>query len=83
MPRFCMVTTWMCTKRAFLVASVPFFIWLGWFWRPLQLLLAVVAALSLLTIGLYRVDGAGQLARSETVFRPQVLSLQPVGHSGG
>ena len=55
-------------EKGILIASVPFFIWLGWFWRPLQLLMVVVAALSLLAIGLYRVDGAGQIARSETVF---------------
>ena len=55
-------------EKGILVAAVPFFIWLGWFWRPLQLLMAAVAVLSLLAIGLYRVDGAGQIARSETVF---------------
>ena len=55
-------------EKGILLASVPFFIWLGWFWRPLQLLMVVVAALSLLAIGLYRVEGAGQIARSETVF---------------
>ncbi len=55
-------------EKGILIASVPFFIWLGWFWRPLQLLMVVVAALSLLAIGLYRIDGAGQIARSETVF---------------
>ena len=55
-------------EKSILVAAVPFFIWLGWFWRPLQLLMVVVAGLSLLAIGLYRVDGAGQIARSETVF---------------
>ena len=55
-------------EKGILVAAVPFFIWLGWFWRPLQLLMAAVALLSLLALGLYRVDGAGQIARSETVF---------------
>ncbi|MFG5776100.1 c-type cytochrome biogenesis protein CcsB [Comamonas sp. J-3] len=55
-------------EKSILVLSVPFFVWLGWFWRPLQLLMVVVTALSLLAIGLYRVDGAGQIARSETVF---------------
>ena len=55
-------------EKSILVLSVPFFIWLGWFWRPLQLLMVVVTALSLLAIGLYRVDGVGQIARSETVF---------------
>ncbi len=55
-------------EKSILVAAVPFFIWLGWFWRPLQLLMAAVAGLSLLAIGLYRVDGVGQIARSETVF---------------
>ena len=55
-------------EKSILVAAVPFFIWLGWFWRPLQLLMAAVAGLSLLAIGLYRVDGVGEIARSETVF---------------
>jgi cytochrome c-type biogenesis protein CcsB len=55
-------------EKGILIASVPFFIWLGWLWRPLQLLMVVVAALSLLAIALYRVDGAGQIVRSETVF---------------
>ncbi len=51
-------------EQGILMASVPFFAWLGWFWRPLQALMAVVAVLALAGIGLYH----GDLARAETVF---------------
>jgi ABC-type transport system involved in cytochrome c biogenesis permease subunit len=43
---------------------MPALIWLGWFWRRCALML-VVAALSLLAIGL---PVRGHLARAETVF---------------
>ncbi len=55
-------------EKGILIGTVPCIIWLCWFWRPLQVLLVVVVALSLLAIGLYRVDGVGQLTRSEQVF---------------
>ncbi|TFY99594.1 c-type cytochrome biogenesis protein CcsB [Ramlibacter rhizophilus] len=51
-------------EKGILLGSIPSAIWLGWFWRPLQALMAVVAAFSLLAIGAYQ----GDLARSETVF---------------
>jgi hypothetical protein len=51
-------------------------IWLGWFWRPLRVLMLVVAAFSLLAIGLYQ----GSLARAEHGVLAQVLPVQPVGH---
>ncbi|MGE8319636.1 MAG: c-type cytochrome biogenesis protein CcsB [Comamonas sp.] len=55
-------------EKGILIGTVPSAIALGWFWRPLQVLMAVVAALSLLALSLYQADGAGALARSETVF---------------
>ncbi|MCZ2405894.1 MAG: c-type cytochrome biogenesis protein CcsB [Burkholderiales bacterium] len=55
-------------EKGILIGTVPALIWLGWFWRPLRVLMLVVAGLSLLAIGLYQQDGAGSLARAETVF---------------
>jgi hypothetical protein len=40
----------------------------------------VVAVLALLAIGLYQQDGAGNLARAETVFGLKYFPVQPVGH---
>jgi cytochrome c-type biogenesis protein CcsB len=51
-------------EQGILLAAVPFFAWLGWFWRPLRVLMLVVAGLALAGIGLYH----GDLARAETVF---------------
>ena len=55
-------------EKGILIGAVPSVIWLGWFWRPLRVLMLVVAALALMAIGLYQQDGAGTLARAETVF---------------
>ncbi len=55
-------------EKGILIAAVPSLVWLGWFWRPLRVLMLVVAGLSLLAIALYQQDGAGALARAETVF---------------
>ncbi|MEJ7928523.1 c-type cytochrome biogenesis protein CcsB [Ramlibacter sp. AN1015] len=51
-------------EKAILLGSIPSAIWLGWFWRPLRVLMLVVAALSLLAIGAYQ----GSLERAESVF---------------
>ncbi|UST54766.1 c-type cytochrome biogenesis protein CcsB [Comamonadaceae bacterium OTU4NAUVB1] len=51
-------------EKPILVAALASMVWLGWFWRPLQLLGLVVAAASLLAINSYQ----GDLARAETVF---------------
>ena len=51
-------------EKGILLASIPSAIWLGWFWRPLQGLMAVVAGLSLLGIASYQ----GSLARADEVF---------------
>lgn len=41
-------------EEAILLGTVPSAIWLGWFWRPLQKLMGVVAAFALLAIWLYQ-----------------------------
>ncbi len=51
-------------EKGILLAAVPAAIALGWFWRPLRLLMVVVAALSLLAIWSYQ----GSLERAESVF---------------
>ncbi|MDP3521730.1 MAG: c-type cytochrome biogenesis protein CcsB [Hydrogenophaga sp.] len=55
-------------EKAILIGTAPCAIWLGWFWRPLRALMVVVAALSLLAISLYQIDGGAQLARAEEAF---------------
>jgi cytochrome c-type biogenesis protein CcsB len=51
-------------EKAILLGTLPSAIWLGWFWRPLQTLMAVVAGVSLAAIGAY----GGDLARADQVF---------------
>lgn len=51
-------------EKGILLGTIPSAIWLGWFWRPLRLLMLVVAGLSLLAITAYQ----GSLARADTVF---------------
>ncbi len=41
-------------EKGILLGSIPGAIWLGWFWRPLRLLMLAVAGCSLLAIGLYQ-----------------------------
>jgi len=55
-------------EQSILLGTVPVLIWLGWFWRPLRVLMVGVAALSLLAIWLYQVDGKADLARADQVF---------------
>ena len=55
-------------EQSILLGTVPALIWVGWFWRPLRLLMVGVAALSLLAIWLYQVDGVADLARADQVF---------------
>ncbi len=55
-------------EKGILLAAIPSAIWLGWFWRPLQGLMAVVAAFSLLGIWSYQTAEGGSLARAESVF---------------
>ena len=51
-------------EKGILLGSVPAAIWLGWFWRPLRVLMLVVAGFALLAIVAY----AGSLASAESVF---------------
>ncbi len=51
-------------EKGILLAAMPAAISLGWFWRPLRILMLVVASLSLLAIWSYQ----GSLERAESVF---------------
>ncbi len=51
-------------EKGILLLAVPSVVALGWFWRPLRVLMLGVAAFSLLGIFSYQ----GQLARAESVF---------------
>jgi hypothetical protein len=51
-------------EKGILFASVPAAIWLGWSWRPLKVLMLVVAGASLLAIASYQ----GAIANAETKF---------------
>ena len=51
-------------EKGILVAAVPAGIWLGWFWRPLRMLMLVVAGCALLAVASY----GGELARADHVF---------------
>ena len=55
-------------EKGILLAAMPAMIWLGWFWRPLRVLLLAVAGFALLAIALYQTDGQGSLARADNVF---------------
>ena len=55
-------------EKGILLGAIPVMVWLGWFWRPLRILMLVVAALALMAIGLYQQDGVGSLERAEAVF---------------
>jgi cytochrome c-type biogenesis protein CcsB len=51
-------------EKGILLAAVPAAIWIGWFWRPLRVLMLVAAAFALLGIASYE----GDLARADSVF---------------
>ena len=51
-------------EKGILIAAMPAGIWLGWFWRPLRVLMLAVACFSLLAITSYQ----GELARADQVF---------------
>ena len=55
-------------EKSILLGTVPSLIWIGWLWRPLRALMVGVAALSLLAISLYQVNGQADLARADTAF---------------
>ena len=51
-------------EKGILLAAVPAAIWIGWFWRPLRVLMLVAAGFALLAITSYQ----GSLARADSVF---------------
>ena len=51
-------------EKGILLAAVPAAVWIGWFWRPLRLLMLVAAAFALVGIASYQ----GSLARADSVF---------------
>ena len=53
-------------EKGILLGSIPCAIWLGWFWRPLSVLMLGVTALRPLGAGLYQQAGAGSPARADT-----------------
>ena len=55
-------------EKGILLAAMPAVISMGWFWRPLRLLMLCVAGFSLLAIASYQGADGGSLARSEQVF---------------
>ncbi|MBN3819466.1 c-type cytochrome biogenesis protein CcsB, partial [Paraburkholderia sp. Se-20369] len=50
--------------KAVLIGTVPASVTLGWRWKPARLLMATIAALSLLSIQIYQ----GDLARADSAF---------------
>ncbi|MBN3818775.1 c-type cytochrome biogenesis protein CcsB, partial [Paraburkholderia sp. Se-20369] len=50
--------------KAVLIGTVPALAVLGWRWKPARLLMATIAALSLLSIQIYQ----GDLARADSAF---------------
>lgn len=56
-------------EKGILMGAVPSVILLGWFWRPLRVLMVGVTILSLIGISLYQTpEGAADLARADHVF---------------
>ena len=55
-------------EKGILLGAIPAAIWLGWFWRPLRVLMLVAAGGALLAINLYHDGDTGSLARADTVF---------------
>jgi len=51
-------------EKGILLAAIPAAVAMGWFWRPLRVLMVVVSAFALLGIASYQ----GDLARAEQVF---------------
>ena len=51
-------------EKAILVLAVPGFVWLGWAWKPVRLLMLAAFALSLFSIWIY----GGELARADRAF---------------
>jgi cytochrome c-type biogenesis protein CcsB len=54
-------------EKGILLAAVPTFVWLGWYWRPMRLLMLSIAALSLWTIAQY--GGNLEMAQSRFLLK--------------
>ena len=54
-------------EKAILLAAVPTFVWLGWYWRPVRLLMLSIGALSLWTIAQY--GGNLEMAQSRFLLK--------------
>lgn len=55
-------------EKGILLLSIPSAVALGWFWRPLRVLMLLVAAFALLGIASYQGADGATLARAESVF---------------
>ena len=55
-------------EKGILLATIPSAIAMGWFWRPLRVLMTVVTGFALLGIASYQGIDGGSLARAEQVF---------------
>ena len=55
-------------EKGILLGAMPAVIALAWFWRPLRVLLLIVAGFALLGVVSYQGPEGGSLARAETVF---------------
>jgi cytochrome c-type biogenesis protein CcsB len=55
-------------EKGILLGAMPAVITLAWFWRPLRVLLLVVAGFALLGVMSYQGPEGGSLARAESVF---------------
>jgi cytochrome c-type biogenesis protein CcsB len=55
-------------EKGILFAAMPAAIAMGWFWRPLRVLMVVVTGFTLLGIASYQGADGGSLARAEQVF---------------
>ena len=54
-------------EKGILLAEVPTFVWLGWYWRPVRLLMLSIGALSLWTIAQY--GGNLEMAQSRFLLK--------------
>ena len=54
-------------EKGILLAAVPTFVWLGWYWRPVRLLMLSIGALSLWTIAQY--GGTLEMAQSRFLLK--------------
>ena len=54
-------------EKGILLAAVPTFVWVGWYWRPVRLLMLSIGALSLWTIAQY--GGNLEMAQSRFLLK--------------